>query len=545
MGRNGLPGFCAEHGLYRSTVQYRTVGSSVGTQGAGESDVVVPAQCLTATELADCEAWNKAHPRGPMMPCNAGACLPGWECCDHECANLTWDYSNCGACGNVCTCCGGDCCEDITYERGGRLQTERRGCCTSTGATADANGSPSCVPLLPSGQVSGEPSNIYNCGVCGTACPSSPNAIATCINGQCHLACAPGYTNCSTSGGFNCVNLQTDLNNCGECGDICGEFNPNAPWSCCSGGCTVLTGPWGIDNLNCGSCGNVCEFPATCQNGSCVCPTLPPPPPTPGFPEFGVPGGLLGNSNYWFTNALIGAPGALLPTSSVPIEGLFVSVTATEPMVTDNGFSIQLNAWNPTGNTILQQYGFVVANAGIWYFIETFEADGTTEIVCDGGLLAWLPIHTPLGELPGSNTLPAGYNLTMFVDTDGSGNVSDVDFWVNDPHGNQVNYVIENIAQQGCTCTGPCTGFQPGDLSPISAFTLNIVGPGNGAATTFSPGAAGIIFYSTPGAQLTANNNASTESEVPVQTVENSNLAYGSVQACPASGFSQSFFTAP
>lgn len=116
----------------------------------------------------------------------------------------------------------------------------------------------------------------------------------------------------------NCVNLQTDSNNCGACGvsapqgKICqngqvvsGTTTPtnyntqsttqpeqlSSPYassttpsfiytttqscptgqSLCNGACRNLQ----YDTINCGSCGNVCNSQQTCQNGQCTQPYIP------------------------------------------------------------------------------------------------------------------------------------------------------------------------------------------------------------------------------------------------------------------------------
>ncbi|MFO0628144.1 MAG: hypothetical protein U0325_21390 [Polyangiales bacterium] len=52
-------------------------------------------------------------------------------------------------------------------------------------------------------------------GVCGNPCAG---AGVTCMAGRC--ACATGQTLCSG----RCVNLQTDITNCGACGTTCNRL---------------------------------------------------------------------------------------------------------------------------------------------------------------------------------------------------------------------------------------------------------------------------------------------------------------------------------
>jgi len=66
----------------------------------------------------------------------------------------------------------------------------------------------------------------------------------------------PGCTKC---GGATCLDLQTDKNNCGSCGNACGDL-------CCNGACVDSTS----DNANCGACGAACTGGNTCCASSCV-----------------------------------------------------------------------------------------------------------------------------------------------------------------------------------------------------------------------------------------------------------------------------------
>jgi hypothetical protein len=76
-----------------------------------------------------------------------------------------------------------------------------------------------------------------NCGNCGVACSFS-NAGAFCSSSACALgACNGSFLNCNKNATDGCeIDISTDLNNCGGCGNVCGnncvggvcsfEFNP-------------------------------------------------------------------------------------------------------------------------------------------------------------------------------------------------------------------------------------------------------------------------------------------------------------------------------
>lgn len=86
--------------------------------------------------------------------------------------------------------------------------------------------------------------------------------------------CSSGQSLCNGQ----CVDLQTDTNNCGTCGnnctpgDICNKGNCEPPLCLspnmlCSGVCINPN----INLNNCGSCGNVCGTNMLCTNGVCKC----------------------------------------------------------------------------------------------------------------------------------------------------------------------------------------------------------------------------------------------------------------------------------
>jgi hypothetical protein len=74
--------------------------------------------------------------------------------------------------------------------------------------------------------------------------------------------------------GGECVDLGTDPNNCGMCGNDC-MGDPCGAGVCqndcggfpdqCGASCTDQE----IDPLNCGECGNVCNADQLCFNGDC------------------------------------------------------------------------------------------------------------------------------------------------------------------------------------------------------------------------------------------------------------------------------------
>jgi hypothetical protein len=85
--------------------------------------------------------------------------------------------------------------------------------------------------------------------------------------------CPQGTSNCNGT----CVMLQSDQNNCGTCGTVCGAstFCVNGKCQTCTGGgmslCNGICTNLQTDVNNCGSCGNDCGG-IPCLGGKCRCP---------------------------------------------------------------------------------------------------------------------------------------------------------------------------------------------------------------------------------------------------------------------------------
>jgi hypothetical protein len=108
-----------------------------------------------------------------------------------------------------------------------------------------------------------------------------------CSNGDCDNytvtghRCNAGFGNCDGDWSNGCeVNLNTDPNNCGSCGNSCGANAYCTGGTChCNAGFGNCDGDWSngcevnlnTDPNNCGACGNVCppELPI-CEEGECV-----------------------------------------------------------------------------------------------------------------------------------------------------------------------------------------------------------------------------------------------------------------------------------
>jgi hypothetical protein len=128
-------------------------------------------------------------------------------------------------------------------------------------------------------------SDLNNCGACGSACESGLVAVA-CRNGLCERAsCPAGQEFCGAVDG--CRDLTTDPDHCGACGNACGdafcvsgvcEATQPQPVTCdqgltdCGGTCVNTA----TDPANCGSCGAACPTGNECSDGACIAPVAPP-----------------------------------------------------------------------------------------------------------------------------------------------------------------------------------------------------------------------------------------------------------------------------
>jgi hypothetical protein len=119
------------------------------------------------------------------------------------------------------TKCGGNCVD---------MQTDRANCgaCGNqcplgSGCKAGACSAPKIVAATDKCKIVGKTncngncvditSDVFNCGACDNICDYG----FKCINGICGLGCAAGLDECR----YDCVDLKTDNNNCGGCGVSC------------------------------------------------------------------------------------------------------------------------------------------------------------------------------------------------------------------------------------------------------------------------------------------------------------------------------------
>jgi hypothetical protein len=174
---------------------------------------------------------GKCCPVGATCAKGAGGgctCPTGQTVCSGQCVSLTTNQ-NCGSCGNACS--GGKTCQ--------------------SGACACPQGQTAC-----GGVCRDLATDVANCGQCGNACAQG----ASCVGGQC--ACPSGLELCA--GTNRCVQ---------GCSATSGEvFNPTTCQCECPTGTTLCNGncvDLQSDANNCGQCGNTCPSDQSCVSGTC------------------------------------------------------------------------------------------------------------------------------------------------------------------------------------------------------------------------------------------------------------------------------------
>ncbi|MBO4350390.1 MAG: SH3 domain-containing protein [Proteobacteria bacterium] len=157
---------------------------------------------------------------GCFSECDNGYayCSPGM------CTNVVSDINNCGACNHPCNVVNA-------------TNTCQKGKCSftcNTGYIKTADGSSCELDRCTEGERRCDDLDLLMCSnnhwVVTQTCTAPANAAATCSKNGCVYACYPDYEDCNGK----CVNLQTDVKNCGACNNLC-----SAASVCSQGKCTT------------------------------------------------------------------------------------------------------------------------------------------------------------------------------------------------------------------------------------------------------------------------------------------------------------------
>ena len=304
--------------------------------------------CVACLMDSHCATGQICKTSGPSSICVPGCvddsrCVAGQKCCDGGCIDVSKDPRNCGACGKACgsqnstaTCAAGACVPGKCNTGWGDCNNDPvDGCetslradpknCTACGMVCDIKnavpgcsgsdmppcyiaackyGFDDCNAEAKDGCETSVLSDVNNCGACAMRCVAPPNAKNTCVNAACVLtSCNAGFADCDSKPANGCeVTVATDVNNCGACGNKCGQGLACINGSCTCNNCVIpgsktkcvnfvctfdgcLPGYTNCDNnvqngcevqtdsdpKNCGACGNVCPMNTpSCANGQCV-----------------------------------------------------------------------------------------------------------------------------------------------------------------------------------------------------------------------------------------------------------------------------------
>ena len=168
-------------------------------------------------------------------------CPEDEQLCNGECVDIATDVAHCGACNESCTVpdvedtlavcidgsCDVECTDDQTF------------CTDEVSACVDTD------------------DDIDHCGACNDECFDDPNGDVWCEDGECHLSCDDGYTDC----GGECVDTDHDVDHCGGCDDAC-TGDAICEFGTCYEGpeCDELGDPFGGGNGSAGDPFLICTF---------------------------------------------------------------------------------------------------------------------------------------------------------------------------------------------------------------------------------------------------------------------------------------------
>ena len=227
------------------------------------------------------------------VPCIDGkcGCPSGKLLCDGKCVDPDWDDFNCGGCGNVCIRPDDAC--DQPHVAYGCVEGQ---CGKKKCAFEDNTQWYDCNKDVFENVCTGDGCEVnslrtrQNCGQCGVVCTGKEECVNEGNGWECAVPCErSGKVKCAGT----CVDVLTDVENCGTCGNACrlggqDESVLHETSSCKEGLCVFECQPGWADcnddpsdgcetNLrshpqNCGACGVACDVVAgqPCIEGKCL-----------------------------------------------------------------------------------------------------------------------------------------------------------------------------------------------------------------------------------------------------------------------------------
>ncbi|MDP3275777.1 MAG: hypothetical protein Q8Q09_11315 [Deltaproteobacteria bacterium] len=124
---------------------------------------------------------------------------------------------------------------------------------------------------LCNGECVNSQTDLQNCGSCGTACPAAgPSQAVACLAGTCRSTCEAGFDDCTMAPGCE-TNLGTSTEHCGRCNSRCSL--PNATARCTTATCDIASCATGFANCD-GDVSNGCETSVTSISNCGACGTV-------------------------------------------------------------------------------------------------------------------------------------------------------------------------------------------------------------------------------------------------------------------------------
>jgi hypothetical protein len=174
--------------------------------------------------------------------------------------------------------------------------------------------------------------------------------------------------------------------------------------------------------------------------------------------------------------------------------------------------------------------------------IVVYATPGSTELIARienwvSTTIELINVEIGLAKLP-SARIPAGYSITIALDTDANQNVGGASFAVADENGHVVGTAV--ISLLGKPLAGTDLPATSADLAPITAFQLNIGGDYGGSKANLTS-ASGTITYAAPTPMSVVNAPPDAYIDLEYSTVENANLVFGQLPVTAHQAVTQSF----
>ena len=248
----------------------RCVSACVGGQIVCDGRCVDPQTDMNyCGARGDCIGFNAGEKCANGRFCSGAVCTTSCQAglflCDNKCVDGTTNPYYCGVTSDCTESNKGTKCEDTQVCISGKCEYNS---CQEPEILCSTIGGNRCINI--------QSDDADNCGACGYKCTDHPVAFASangCVAGVCQYQCINNMENVgsdNTAATIRCVNTFTDVNNCGHKGIRCASGQVCVNGSCVQNSCAaplVLCSTTGgnqciniqsDDADNCGACGYKC-----------------------------------------------------------------------------------------------------------------------------------------------------------------------------------------------------------------------------------------------------------------------------------------------